>query len=248
MLSGLLAGNCVSQHQLPYLQNPSYSLTEPVQETNVRAVYRVQANDVLAVRVQSAQPEFNELFNSTDTRTVMVSDPGALFLSGYSVDAEGGISLPTVGRLTVAGLTVGQVQALVQKRVASFVSGANVLVKLVSFRLTVLGEVRSPGRYFVYNEQANVLEALGLAGDLTEFGNRTNVKLIRQTPKGSAVVLLDLTNPELLRSPYFYLLPNDALYVEPLPARALRGNAGNLGIVFAGISAVVLLLSYLRLN
>ncbi|WP_310392815.1 polysaccharide biosynthesis/export family protein [Hymenobacter sp.] len=248
LLCGLLAGSCVSQRSLPYLQGAGYSQTRPVEEVNARAVYRIQVNDVLAIRVQSSQPEFNELFNATDNRALLSGDPSILYLTGYSVNEGGQISLPTVGSVPVAGLTVDQVQALVQQRVARFASGANVVVKLISFKLTVLGEVRNPGRYFVYNGQANVLEALGLAGDLNEFGNRQNVKLVRQTAKGSEVVLLDLTDPALLRSPYFYLLPNDALYVEPLKARTSRGNANNLGIVFAGLSTLVLLLGYIRLN
>lgn len=248
LLAGLLAGSCVSQRQLPYLQSPTYSLTQPVEVANERAVYRIQPNDVLSIRVQSAQTEFNELFNISDTRTLVGGDPSSLFLTGYSVNAEGQVNLPTVGNVVVGGLTLDQVQALVQQRVGRFASGANVLVKFISFKLTVLGEVRNPGRYLVYNGQATVLEALGLAGDLTEFGNRQNIKLIRQTEKGSKVVLLDLTDPALLRSPYYYLLPNDALYVEPLKARTSRANVNNLGIVFAGISAIVLLLSYIRLN
>ncbi|MDJ0367192.1 polysaccharide biosynthesis/export family protein [Hymenobacter sp. H14-R3] len=248
LVCALLAQGCISQRQLPYLQSTSYSLAQPQETVAARPVYHIQPSDVLSIRVQSVQPELNDLFNISDARSLGASDPSTLYLNGYSVNAEGQISLPTVGKLQVGGLSVEQVQALVQQRVTSFASGANVLVKLISFKLTVLGEVRTPGRYFVYNGQANVLEALGLAGDLTEFGNRQNVKLIRQTPKGSEVVLLDLTDPALLRSPYYYLLPNDALYVEPLKARTSRANANNLGIVFAGISAIVLLLSYIRLN
>ncbi len=242
----LLTQGCISQRQLPYLQSSSYSLTQPQETVVARPVYHIQPNDVLSIRVQSVQPELNDLFNISDPRNMFSADPSMLYLTGYSVNAEGQISLPTVGILQVGGLSVEQVQGLVQKRVSAFASGANVLVKLLSFKLTVLGEVRSPGRYFVYNGQASVLEALGLAGDLTEFGNRQNVKLVRQTPKGSEVVLLDLTDPALLRSPYYYMLPNDALYVEPLKARTSRANANNLGIVFAGISAIVLLLSYIR--
>jgi polysaccharide export outer membrane protein len=244
----LVTQGCISQRQLPYLQSTSYSLVQPQETEAARPVYHIQPSDVLSIRVQSVQPELNDLFNISDTRSLAASDPSSLYLNGYSVGADGQISLPTVGKLQVGGLSVEQVQALVQQRVTSFASGANVLVKLISFKLTVLGEVRTPGRYFVYNGQANVLEALGLAGDLTEYGNRQNIKLIRQTPKGSEVVLLDLTDPALLRSPYYYLLPNDALYVEPLKARTSRANANNLGIVFAGISAIVLLLSYIRLN
>jgi polysaccharide export outer membrane protein len=237
---------CVAQQQLPYLQGKDYSTKTPVNVANERLVYRIQPSDVLSIRVQSVQPALNDIFNITDTRTVFSGDPSNLFLAGYSVDEAGSINLPTVGKIKVQGLTVEAAQALVQQKVSAYVRDANVLVKLLSFKVTVLGEVRSPGRYFIYNTQATLLEGLGLAGDLTEFGNRQNVKLIRQTPTGSEVVLLDLTDPNLLKSKYYYLLPNDALYVEPLKARTTRGNANNLGLVFAGISSLVLILSYLK--
>jgi polysaccharide export outer membrane protein len=247
----LLAGSlsaCVSQRQLPYLQGKDYSTKASVQVDNERQVYRLQPGDVLNIRVQSVQPALNDLFSVTSGQNIQSGDPGNIFASGYSVDEAGTINLPTAGRLKVGGLTVEETQQLIQKEVARFMREANVLVKLTSFKLTILGEVRVPGRYFVYNSQATVLEALGLAGDLTEFGNRTNVKLIRQTAKGSEVVLLDLTDPNLLRSKYYYLLPNDALYVEPLPARTNRGNANNLGLLFGGLSTIILLLSFIKAN
>lgn len=246
LVAGL--GSCVSQQQLPYLQGKDYSTRAAVQVDNERQVYRLQPGDVLNIRVQSVQPALNDLFSVTSGQNIQSGDPGNIFASGYSVDDTGSIDLPTVGRLKVAGLTVEETQQLIQKGVARFMREANVLVKLTSFKLTILGEVRTPGRYFVYNSQATVLEALGLAGDIGEFGNRTNIKLIRQTPKGSEVVLLDLTDPNLLRSKYYYLLPNDALYVEPLKARTSRGNANNLGLVFGGLSTVILLLSFIRAN
>jgi polysaccharide export outer membrane protein len=248
MVPLLLLNACVAPRNLPYLQDKAYSITTPVAVDNVRAMYCIQPNDVLSIRVQSVQPELNDIFNIADTRSVYGSDPGTLFLTGYSVAEDGHISLPTVGKVKVVGLTVDEVQATVQQRIGGFVRGANVMVKLLNFKVTVLGEVRNPGRYFVYNGQANVLEGLGLAGDLTTFGNRHNVKLIRQTATGSEVVLLDLTDPGLLRSRYYYLLPNDALYVEPLKARTSRDNVNNLGLVFAGISALVLLLNYVKLQ
>jgi len=250
VLGGVLfgLGGCVSQRKLPYLQGGAYSTQQPVQVGNARPVYRLQAGDVLSIRVQSVQPALSDIFNVPGPQTLNSGDPSNLYLTGYPVDESGAISLPTVGRLKVAGLTLDGAEALVQQKVGAYVRDANVLVKLLSFKITVLGEVRQPGRYFIYNPQATVLEGLGLAGDLTEFGNRQNVKLIRQTAKGSEVVLLDLTDAGLLRSPYYYLLPNDALYVEPLKARADRGNASNLGIVFGGISAIVLLFSYLNVK
>lgn len=246
LLVPILLGACVAQQRLPYLQGKDYSTRAAVQVDNQRQEYRLQTGDVLSIKVQSVQPALNDMFNVTSGQYIQNGDPGNLFVSGYSVDEAGSIILPTVGRLKVGGLTVEETQLLVQKEVARFMREANVVVKLTSFKLTILGEVRAPGRYFVYNSQATVLEALGMAGDLTEFGSRTNVKLIRQTLKGSEVVLLDLTDPELLRSKYYYLLPNDALYVEPMKARTARGNANNLGLVFGGLSTIILLLSFIK--
>ncbi|KUG07822.1 polysaccharide transporter [Solirubrum puertoriconensis] len=235
------------QRKLPYFQG-KYNKSTAVLAPNTLQPYRIQPNDVLSVRVQSVQPSLNEIFNVTDARAVFQGDPGNMFLAGYNVDTNGNINLPTVGKVKLQGLTIEEAQARIQREVGNYVRDANVLVKLLSFKITVLGEVRNPGRHFVYNGQVTVLEALGLAGDLTEFGNRENIKLIRPTPKGNEVILLDLTDPKLLESPNFFLLPNDALYVEPMAARTNRANIANLALVFSGISALALILNYLRVN
>lgn len=236
--------SCVVQQKLPYLQNSQYSTTQPVVVANAPVPYKIKPSDILSVKVQSVQPDLNQLFNINNNQSIYSGDPSVLYLNGYPVDEQGFINLPTVGKLKVQDLTIDQAQTLVQQQINRYVRDANVLVKFLSFRITVLGEVRTPGRYFIYNSQATVLEALGMAGDLSEFGNRQNVKLVRQTDTGSEVVLLNLTDPALLRSPYYYMRPNDALYVEPMQARTTRGNLANLGIVFAGISAAALIISF----
>lgn len=156
------------------------------------------------------------------------------------------ISLPEVGDIKVGGLTLEQAQAKIKEAVGVYVNNTTILVKLVSFKITVLGEVRNPGYYYIYNEQATVLEGLGIAGDLTDFGNRENITLIRQTGQGNETILINLKDPRLLASPYYYLQPNDAIYVQPLPAKALRSNLGALGIFFAGISTVILILNFIN--
>lgn len=248
LLFCLLLSGCVSQRELPYLQDAQYSKLTPVAADNTRPVYKIQPNDILSIQVQSTQPVLNELFNPSNSNAVYNADAGNMFLTGYSVGEDGNVSLPTVGKVKVGGLTVAEAQAQVQQQVTRYIRDANVLVKLSSFKITVLGDVRQPGRYFVYSGQANVLEALGMAGDLNRLANRKNVKLIRQTANGSEVVLLDLTDPALLKSPYYYMLPNDALYVEPLKAQTSRENTNNLGLVFSGITALALLLSYLNIK
>jgi polysaccharide export outer membrane protein len=176
------------------------------------------------------------------------SNPGNLFLEGYSVDDLGRVNLPILGLLTVKDLTMDEVQNLIQTNANKFLKNATVVVKLISFKITVLGEVNNPGYHYVYNNQATILEALGLAGDLTIFASRKDVRLIRAVPRGSEVVLLDLKDPELLRSKYFYLMPNDVLYVEPLRARSKRSNLENLTLVFSAITTAVLILNYFENN
>jgi polysaccharide export outer membrane protein len=156
--------------------------------------------------------------------------------------------LPIIGELTVKDLSVEQARDLIQLNADKYLKNATVIVKLISFKVTVLGEVNNPGYHYVYNNQVTILEALGLAGDLTAVGNRKNVKLVRQVKGGSEVVLLNLTDPRLLKSKYFYLMPNDALYVEPLRARSGRLNLEHLTLVFSAATTAILILNYLDNN
>jgi polysaccharide biosynthesis/export protein len=201
----------------------------------------------LSVVVQSAQPEISSQFNSSpngnpnsNTNNFNTS-PANLFLSGYTVDNAGYIKLPTVGKIMVRNLTLAAAQELIQSKVSEYLNDATVSVKLVSFKVTVLGSVAKPGYYYFYNGQVTVLEGLGEAGDLTVLANRKNVKLIRQTAEGSEVVLLNLTDPNLLKSKYFYLLPNDVLYVEPLKAGTNRGNLSTVALFFGVVSTLLLI-------
>lgn len=236
--------SCVSTKDISYLQDSDYSKTQAKAMTNERSEYKLATNDVLNITVQSAQPELTQVFNlSANQNSFNNGDPGSQYVSGYVVDAGGNITLPTAGRLQVRGLTVPDAQKVIQTAVNNYVRGATASVKLVSFKVTVLGEVRNPGFFYVQNPQATLLEGLGLAGDLTPLGNRRNVKLIRQTATGSEVILLDLTSPTLLKSPYYYLQPNDALYIEPVSALTQRANITNLSIVFAGLTTIAVLVN-----
>lgn len=173
-------------------------------------------------------------------------DPGNMYIQGYSIDETGQITLPILGDIMVKDLTISEAQDLIQNRTNKFLNNATVIVKLISFKITVLGEVRAPGYRFVYNNQATLPEGLGLAGDLTENGNRTRIKLIRQVPTGSEVVMIDLTNPSVLKSKYYYLMPNDVIYVEPLKAQSKKLNATNVSIVLAAVTAAILVLNYFQ--
>lgn len=240
-------GSCISNKRLVYIQK-DLAEQKPVQFTNPKPEYVIQTNDVLSVVVKTTQSQLNELFNIATVGNSFINNPGSFFLSGYSVSDSGYISMPTVGKIKVAGLTISKANTVVQDHLAKFLNDANVQVKVISFKISVLGEVKNPGYHFVYNNQATIFEGLALGGDLTDFGNRNRVKLIRQTPTGSEVVLLDITDPEIIKSKYYYLLPNDVLYVQPLKAKIARANLQPLGVLFGGITATAVILRFFLPN
>lgn len=229
------------------MQNEKLKSATPTTFNNNVPDYKLQVNDVLSVKVLSAESELSEIYNIiSPTNGFGVAEPGSLYLSGYTIDAEGNINLPNVGKLKVVGMNTLQAQQLIQRNLNNYLTGATVVVKLISFKVSVLGEVKMPGYYYVYNDQANLLEGLALAGDLTPGANRQNIKLIRQKPGGSEVILLDLTDPALVQSPYYYLLPNDVLYVEPRRTHLKRENLVVLTTVLSVISTAALLFNFVK--
>lgn len=245
LISGSLS-SCYYNRRLVYLQNNNFSEIQPLLIENSRSSYRLQPFDIISIQIKSPvdQREISGVFNVTSSQNSIFATPGNLYLDGYSIDANGKINLPVLGEVTVKGLTLEDAQHLVQSHADKYLNNATVIVKLTSFKITVLGEVKNPGYYFVYNNQATVLEALGMAGDLTNFGNRKKVKLIRQVASGSEGILLDLTESDLLKSEYFFLMPGDVLYVEPLRVRSKRENLDLLTLLFTALTTTVLVLSY----
>ncbi|SFH04709.1 polysaccharide biosynthesis/export family protein [Pontibacter chinhatensis] len=240
--------SCVTKKELVYIQNPNLKENAPTDFQTRYSAYKLQSNDVLSIKVLSVDPDMSNLFNITNPVNAMgMSEPASLYLSGYAIDSEGFINLPTVGRLKVENLTTSQTQDLIQKNLDRYITDATVVVKLISFKVSVLGEVRNPGYFYIYNERANLLEGLSLAGDMTQAGNRDNVKLVRQKNDGSSeVVLLDLKDPNLVQSQYYYLMPNDVLYVEPRKRQLKRDNLVVLNAVFGVISTGALLYNLFR--
>jgi polysaccharide export outer membrane protein len=248
---GLLVfvSSCIPTKKLVYFQDPKFNSSELTPIINQANIYRLQPRDVLSVRIKTLDSESSEYFNLQPESSFFNYNQAAAYISGYSIDDKGNIDLPETGPVQVAGLTVQEAQAKIHKSFGNYLKKASIIVKLVSFKITVLGEVRSPGHYYVYNNQATLLEGLGLAGDMTEFGNRENITLVRQTNDGLGAVLINLKDAKVLSSPFYYLQPNDVIYVQPLKAKNTRSNLNTLnvlGIVFGAISSFVLLSNFLK--
>jgi len=210
----LLATSCSTPlKELIYLNEIETEKTYPNQPNEEE--YRIRSNDQLFIQVISDDPLNAAFLNITNTQSTMGgTSTSSMELITFLVNEQGKITYPQLGQIAVEGLTTTELSQKVQDGVDVYLEGASVFVKLVNRTITVLGEVKSPGQKLMVKNQLSIFEALGAAGDMTDWGNRRNVKLIRELPEGKHIVELDMTNPEVINSPYYYILPHDIIYVE----------------------------------
>jgi len=241
LVSVLSLASCYTSKQVDYLQSSKQKLRIPVISTK----YKVQPNDVLSVKVQSRDPEQADFFNTSAIENNNIqANPASLYLTGYTVDREGIINLAIVGPVKVSDFTIEEIRDLVQLEINKYLLNATVSVKLTSFKVSVMGDVKNPGTNYIYNTQATIFEALSAAGDLNISARRKNVRLIRQNGDESVVVTLDLTDPAVIQSPYYFLHPNDVLYVETSKPKLVQNNLGVLTLILTAVSTTVLILSF----
>jgi len=230
--TGILLTSCIPTKDMIYLQKKEGSeINSPINPV-VSKPYRLQTNDVLNISIKAIDPKLVALFNpSPDNSKVQQSEQG-LYFEGYSVDDHGNIRIPILGEINVLGFTVEEVRQKIEKELLEnyFKATANIFViaKLAGLRFTINGEVANPGTKMLYQDKVNVLEALANSGDITITGDRKNVMIIRQYPHGTEMHTIDLTDVSAMQSPYYYLQPNDYIYVKPLKQKSW--GTGKTGI------------------
>lgn len=249
MLFAGLFSSCVPQKKIRYLQQAQAKDTSAVNAARRDGNYKIQVKDNLYVKV-FALDEKAFLFFNKQTGTSSYNDyanDASIYLNSYSVNSEGNIDFPIVGKVYVKDLTVEQVKSLLQQLVGEYLKETTVVVKMVNFRVTLVGEVMRPGEFTIYKDDINIFEAISLAGDMTEFANRNRVALIRQVPGGSKVHYLDLTSDQILNSPFYYLQPNDIIYISPLGYKRWGlGSTFPWAIILASITTTLLLINYIQ--
>ncbi|MDB4919442.1 MAG: Polysaccharide export outer membrane protein [Mucilaginibacter sp.] len=224
--------SCGNTKKLIYFQDiPEAKAAAPVALGNYSEPI-IQPDDILAININTTDPAATVSINSRNGVYVNGgSNPqngSANPLAGYLVDKNGNVEVPVIGTIKIAGLTTSQARAAIKDRANHSFIDPVVDVRFSNFKVTVIGEVNHPAAYIIPNEQVTLLDAIGYAGDLTIYGRRTNVLLIRKQADGKNVsVRLDMTKKEMLSSPYFYLKQNDIVYVEPLKTKVLN-NDNNL--------------------
>ena len=248
-----LCASCVSPQKLAYFQKkPTEADTL---KTAARYVSSVQPGDVLSIQVNSLNVEASSFFNpytpvvgggtvqqASAANSVTTPLP---YTTGYLVAADGTIDFPMLGKIQVAGLTNAQIGDRLRGPLKEYLKEPTINVRNLNFRISVMGEVTRPSLFNIPNEQITVLEALSLAGDVTIYGRRDNVMIIREEGKDKTFHRLDLTQRDLFRSPYFYLHPNDVIYVEPGKTRIATADRTNqlLPIIISALSFLAIIAS-----
>ena len=256
VIVGVFFTSCIPVKDLTYLQsNPN----SPVNDSIVNIVdkpYRLQTNDVISIKLKANDPELVAIFNASPNATTnsgKTSDD--LYFEGYTVDDHGNIRIPVIGEINVLGYTVEEVRKLVGKKLLEeyFNKEANVFVtvKLAGIRFTINGEINSPGITTLYQDRVTIMDAISSAGDITMTGDRKAVTIVRQYPHGTEIHEIDLTDVKCMQSPYFFIKPNDYIYIKPLKQKSWgTGTTGvqSLTTIITALSLVTTVLLLLTIK
>lgn len=244
LLAVVLLTSCGSRQDIVYFQDEP--LSEGISNQNADFELRFKTDDLLVINVSAATDDptviapFN--LNVVSTNTSVIDAQGTLKMQTYLVDKEGNIEFPTLGTIKIAGLTRSEANRMLKEKLSIYFSEDAppiVNIRLANFTVTVLGEVKNPGTYTVQDEKISIPEALGLAGDLTIYGKRNNVKLIREVGGEKKFANIDLTSVNILNSPNYYLTQNDIIYVEQNNARVRASTFNqNNGVIISAVATL----------
>ena len=226
----LFLGSCKTYKHVSYFEDYADTAKPVVLKTVPFKSPVIQTDDILSISIQTIDNDVTNMLNNSNATAaipVLGSSNAAAQqnVSGYLVDKDGFIELPFVGRVHVAGLTTAQAKTLITQEVNKYFNDAIVSLRYSNFRVTIIGEVGRPSTYVVPNEKINIFDALGMAGDMTIYGRRENVLLVRDTLNDKKLIRLNLNNKDVVSSPYFYLQSNDIIYVEPNKHKAATTDA-----------------------
>lgn len=236
-----------SPKRLLYLQESFESTDSSMYYLRNETNYLINPNDILWVKVNSVNQEVQALFNggeqnsnlSSTSGTQQGAQSGRFFFSGYLVNDTGYINLPLMGMLKVSGLTFAEATRVIEDRAAEFLEEAYIQVRFVNFKVSFLGEVNSPGTYIFLQHKLDIFEGLLKAGDITDYGDRRRVLIVRETPQGKQTYRVNLRERNVLESEKFYLMPNDIVYVEPLTARMFRTGSADFLYVLTTLTSLI---------
>ncbi len=237
----VLLVSCSTQKELSYLNNLDEVGGEAYFDMEVPD-YKVQPGDLLYVSVKAQTPEgsLTEMLNDrTGVSSSYIASEASQYVMGYSIAADGSVRVPLLGKIPVTGLAVSEIGDLFQTKVDSLFRHAYVEVRLLSYKFTVLGEVRTPGSFVNYNDQLTVLEAIGRAGGITETGTKEKILVVRPVGDKTFTYHIDLQDKSLLSSPAYFITPNDVIIVQPNPRKVFSINLPTISFILTALTSTV---------
>lgn len=236
-----LLSSCASYDKIPYFQDLSRSKITNEDITNA-SLQTIQPDDRIAINVTSVNPEAAAVFNN-NTQNAGTTTTSPVY--GYMVDKKGQVNLPLVGLVKVSGLTTDQLSTQLQQQLTSYLSRPTVTVRIVSFKVAVLGDVLRPDIYTSNSERLTITEALSLAGDLNITAKRDDIILVREIEGKRTYIPIDLTSKKVFESPYFYMKSNDLLFVQPSKHKLANVDTGyrNASLIISALSLIAISIS-----
>lgn len=243
-----ILASCTPQKKLVYLQDKPGKATK---YDTLPAPYLLQKGDMVYLDIQNFNIESQDFFQQNNSNRMTgtnaqnaIGDP-MLYINSYAINDSGYIQVPVLGGLKLSGLTVEDANEVLQQKVNLYLKDATAQLRLVNFKISLLGEVNRPGTYYIFQPTVNMLELISAAGDMTPYGNRQEVMLVRNIDGRETTILLDLTNRSVLQSPYFYLQPGDVVYVQPNRLAKTTGFATiPWGTIFSAVSSTILIINF----
>lgn len=230
LFAALLLQSCIGNKEYIYLQDKASKSDSVFQNLSISQSYKLKPGDILYIRFNTDDEKMNAQFNPTISSGVpmqMLGGNGSPFyFMGYSIDGNGNLDFPYLGKIHAEGKSVDELKLELEKEARKYFKVFYVHIKLGEFRFSILGSVNRPGQYFFNVNHLNVLEAIAMAGDLHENARRTQITLLRQENGQTKLIPINLTDRNLLTSPYFQIQPNDIVYVQPVKSRSV-GNISN---------------------
>jgi polysaccharide biosynthesis/export protein len=241
-----LISSCVTQRELEYLQDKNENI-KAFKEAEFPD-YRLKPNDELYIQVNSLDDAEAKIFSNErqDLSNLGSIQPYGASLISYTIDKEGYLLLPVIGRIPVRDKTVSEVIGMIKDSLKGILNQPIVSVKLVNRFISVLGEVNNPGHFSYSQDKLTIYDALGLAGDIGDYGNRETVILIRNENGQNNRINVNLNNSEMLSSNYYYLRPNDIVYVKPMKEKFWGLRQFPYAVIISTITTAILLYSVLQ--
>ncbi len=217
--------------------------------------YRIKPTDVLYLKILTLEPEINQIFNPSTTgnnnqsgTNQMYGSPAGQYLNGYVVADDGTVSIPIIGKIEMAGLTMKEAEDRLRVRAEEYLKQPSVQVKFLNYKITVGGEVQNPNLLYNYERNVNIFDAISMANGITDYADLTNVLVVRKTNGASHTYRVDATSRSIYSSEVFYLLPNDFVYIPPTNLKRTRDNTNVYSLILSAVSTLIVVGTALNNN